>query len=319
MDTELEEREPVRDGWRSNTRAVLKDLRREWRDDRVTGLAAEIAFFGLLGLFPTFLVLAAALGSMEAIVGHEVAERAEAQVLDYLRNVLTDEAGGTIDAVQGLFTDAETGVLTVGLLGALWAASRGFGAVVNALDVAYDLEERRSWIGIKLTAIGLAVGTAVVGAVILAMLVVGPLFGTGQDIADKIGAGGLFTTFWVWLRWPTVAVLVIVWAATVFHLAPNHRTPWRWDLPGAAFTATAWLVASLGFRVYLSLAGDSNQVLGTLGGSLIVLLWLYVMSIALLLGGELNAVLAHHFGVSQVPRRSLPAFPRSFRGLGRRG
>lgn len=316
MDTEV--KRPGRRRWRSETLAVLKDLRREWRDDRVTGLAAEVAFFGLLGLFPTFLVLAAALGSMEALVGHEVATRAEEQVLDYLRSILTDEAGGTIDAVRGLFTDADTGALTVGLLGALWAASRGFGAVVNALDVAYDLDERRSWVGIKLTAIGLAVGNALVGTVILAMLVVGPLFGTGQDIADKIGAGRLFTAFWEWLRWPTVAVLVIAWAATVFHLAPNHRTPWRWDLPGAALTATSWLVASMGFRVYLSLAAGSNQVLGTLGGSLIVLLWLYVMSIALLLGGELNAVLAHHFGIPQVPRRSFPAISPSFPSLRRR-
>lgn len=296
--------------WRTEVVAVAAELRREWYDDRVSGLAAEVAFFGLLGLFPSLLVLAAALGSMDAVVGHAVAARAEEQVLDFLRRVLTDEASGTIEAVRGLFEEAEAGALTVGLLASLWAASRAFKAVVNALDVAYDVEERRSWLNLRVTGIGLAVGTAVVGAVILAMLVVGPLLGTGRDIADAVGAGGVFAAFWDWLRWPTVVVLVIGWAATVFHLAPNHHTPWRWDIPGAVLTALWWTLASVGFRLYLLLVAGGNQVLGTLGGSLIVLLWLYLMSIGLLLGGELNAVLAHRHDVSQPSRRPFPAIRR---------
>lgn len=291
--------------WWLEAGAIVKAMRREWRDDRVAGLAAEVAFFGLLGLFPTLLVLAAALGSMEVIVGGEVAARAEGEVLDFLRRVLTDEASGTIDAVRRLFVETEPGLFTFGLLASLWAASRTFGAVVNALDVAYDLEERRSWLNLRASAIGLALGTAVVGAVILAMLVVGPLLGTGRHIADAIGAGGLFAAFWDWLRWPTVSVLIIAWASTIFHLAPNHRTPWRWDVPGAVLTAVFWALASVGFRFYLSLAAGANQVLGTLGGSLIVLLWLYLMSIGLLLGGELNAVVAHRYSVPQRRRRPL--------------
>jgi membrane protein len=293
------------DRWRDEVVSVAEDLRREWRDDRVGGLAAEVAFFGLLGLFPMLLVLVAALGSLDAVVGQELAARAEENVLDFLRRILTDEAAGALDAVRELFEDGESGVLTVGLLASVWAASRAFQAVVNALDVAYDLEERRSWPRLRLTGLALAVGTAVVGAVILAMLVVGPLFGTGRDIADVVGAGGLFATFWDWLRWPTVVVLVIGWSATVFHLAPNHRTAWRWHVPGAVITAAWWGLASAGFRLYLSVAAGANEVLGTLGGSLIVLLWLYLMSMGLLLGGELNAVLAHRHDVPQRPRRTV--------------
>lgn len=293
------------DRWRDEVVAVAADLRREWRDDRVGGLAAEVAFFGLLGLFPTLLVLVAALGSVDAVVGQELAVRAEENVLDFLRRILSDEASGAIDAVRDLFEDGKSGALTVGLLASLWAASRAFQAVVNALDVAYDLEERRSWLRLRLTGLALAAGTAVLGALILTMLVVGPLFGTGRDIADVVGAGGLFATFWDWLRWPTVVVLIIGWAATVFHLAPNHRTAWRWDVPGAVITALWWALASAGFRLYLSVAAGANQVLGTLGGSLIVLLWLYLMSMGLLLGGELNAVLTQRHDVPQRPRRTM--------------
>lgn len=281
-------------------------VRVEWREDRLGGLAAEVAFFGLLGLFPTLLVLAAALGSLDAVVGHAVATRAEEQVVDFLRRILSDEAAGAVDAVQHLFADPESGALTVGLATALWAASRAVQAVINALDVAYDLDERRPWLRLRVTALGLAVGSAAVGAMILGMLVVGPLLGTGRDIADALGAGDAFAAFWDWLRWPTVVALTIAWAATIFHLAPNHRTPWRWDVPGAAFTALFWALASMAFRAYLSLAAGANEVLGTLGGSIIVLLWLYLMSIGLLLGGELNAVLVRRHAVASPPPRSRP-------------
>lgn len=291
----------IRQQWRSESRAVVRDLAHEWQADRVSGLAAEVAFFGLLSLFPTLLILAGALGWLEAIAGEGLAADAEREVLGFLRRVLSEEAAGTVEAVQGLFEGGDVGTLTVGLLGSAWAASRGFSAIINALDVAYDLDERRPWLRQRVTAVGLAVGTALVGSMLLAMLVVGPLLGTGEEVADLVGAGGIFATFWDWLRWPVVSLLATLWAATVFHIAPNHRTPWRWDLPGALLTAALWALFSLGFRGYLIVAAGANEVLGTLGGSLIVLLWLYLMSIALLIGGEFNAVLAHRYHVPQNP------------------
>lgn len=288
--------------WVTEGVAVAEELRHEWYDDRVSGLAAEVAFFGLLGLFPTLLVMAATLDSLDAVVGQEVAARAEEQVLDFLRRVLTDEAGGTIDAVRDLFTGSDTGFLTLGIVVSLLGASRAFKGLVHALDVAYDLDERRSWLNLRLTALGLALGSAVVGSLILAMLVVGPLLGTGQDVADAIGAGQAFATFWDWVRWPTVVVLIVLWAATVFHLAPNHRTPWRSDVPGAVLTALLWALASLGFRAYLVFAAQTNEVLGALGGTLIMLIWLYLMSLGLLLGGEFNALLLERSGGGRRPR-----------------
>ena len=180
--------------------------------------------------------------------------RAQDQVVDFLRRIRSDEASGTVDAVRSLFDDSDSGAITIGLVSGLWAASRAVQAVINALGVAYDLEERRPWLRLRLTALGLAVGTAAVGAAILGMLVVGPLFGTDRDVADALGVGSLFTAFWGWLRWPAALALVIAWSATVFHLAPNHHTPWRWDVPGAIFTAVLWVLASVAFRIYLGLA-----------------------------------------------------------------
>lgn len=300
--------------WARETREVAVALGREWRDDRVTGLAAEMAFFGLLSLFPVLLVVAAALGSLEGIVGGEVAARAEREVLSFLERVLSDEAAGAVSTVERLFRDTDAGILTFGVVIALWSASRGFVAAINALDVVYDIEERRNYVVLRLAGLLLGLGTAVVVTVVLAMLVLGPLLGTGQEIADALGVGGGFATFWDWFRWPTVVALMILWAGTIFHVAPNRRTPWRWDLPGAVLTAALWGLLSLGFRLYLGVAGEGNEVLSALGGSLIVILWLYLMGIGLLTGGELNAVLAARRGVPQLRRDRLAILRRRPRG-----
>ena len=269
-----------------------RDLVREWRDDRVGGLAAEVAFFGMLSLFPALLALTSVLGVLDSVTGGDVAERAQEQVVSALNDVLSDQASGTVDAVDALFETSSPGLLTVSVVLALWAASRGFAAMVRALDIAYDLPEHRSWLRLRFVALGLALGSVVVGAALLAMLVIGPLLGTGQAVADWLGLGDGFATFWNWVRWPTMVVLVVAWAATVFHIAPNHSTPWRWDVPGALVSAASWILVSVGFRVYLDLAGEANQVFGILGGGLIALMWFYLLSVGVLLGGEVNAMVA---------------------------
>lgn len=269
-----------------------RDLVREWREDRVGGLAAEVAFFGMLSLFPALLALTSVLGVLDSATGGDVAERAQEQVVSALNDVLSDQASGTVDAVDALFETSSPGLLTVSVVLALWAASRGFAALIRALDIAYDLPEHRSWVRLRLVAVGLALGSVVVGAALLTMLVIGPLLGTGQAVADWLGLGDGFATFWDWVRWPTMVVLVVAWAATVFHIAPNHSTPWRWDVPGALVAAASWILVSVGFRVYLGLAGEANQVFGILGGGLIALMWFYLLSVGVLLGGEVNAMVA---------------------------
>lgn len=271
--------------------SLASDLVGEWRRDRITGLAAEVAFFWLLGVFPAALATAAALGFLELVVGRGLAGEAEAAVLDALRGVLTDRASGTIEAVEALFDTGDTGTATFGLLTALWAASRGFLAVIRALDVVHNLEERRSYWRQRVVALGLAHGSVVTAAAILAVLVLGPLLGNGRDVADAVGLGAAFAAWWDLLRWPLAAAALVGWAATVLHVAPSHDTPWRHDLPGAVLAGACWAVLTVGLRLYLQLAPGANAVLGLLGGPLIVLLWLYLLAIGLLVGGELNQLL----------------------------
>jgi membrane protein len=295
--------DPLRQRWETSTATpvrILRGLQDAWREDRVPGLASEIAFWGILSVFPGLLATAAALGVMDTILGGDIAERAQEETIDYLEEILTEEASGTINAVEDLFTTASPGLLTFGVLAALWAASRGFAAIIRALHVAYNISERRNALKRRFLAFGLAAGSVLVGALGLAMVVVGPLLGTGQDVADAIGLGDVFATLWTWIRWPVVLLIVVAWATTILHIAPNHKTPWRWDLPGAVLATVAWIVVSFGLRYYLSFAGEGNQVYGVLGGALIALFWLFLLAIGLVLGGELNAVLVQ-LGIAPAP------------------
>ena len=276
---------------------VARQLAIEWRDDRIPDSAASVAFYAVLSLIPAFLSLAAMLGPLESLVGREVAERVQDRVLDFLGAVLTSEADGTLEVARDLFENERPGLLTFSLLIAIWTVSRSFAALVRALDVVYDLEERRSWWRIRATALLVAVGSVVAASLMLVAIVVGPLFGTGEQIADQVGLGDQFAFLWDVFRLPFAFVLLVLWAATIFHIAPNHRTPWRWDLPGALLTAVLWLTFSGGLRLYLEVAQAGNAVFGALGGALIVLLWFWLLSLAVLLGGELIQVLADDVGV----------------------
>lgn len=263
----------------------------EAKEDRLGGLAAEVAFWGVLSVFPTILAMAAALGSLQGLLGGDVAARAEQRVVDLLRTFLTSRADGTVETVRELFREQSGGVVSFGVAAALWSASRGMRAALRAIGEINDLVERRAWLHRTLLALALAVVTPLVTAVALAMVVLGPLLGRGEAVASAWGAGELYVTLWQWLRTPVAFLVLLAWATFFLHVAPHFHRGWRQDLAGGLLTAGLWLVVSLGFRLYLELFGG-NAVFGVLGGALVVLLWLYLLSAALLVGAELNAVLS---------------------------
>ncbi len=271
---------------------MVRALASQWREDRVTGLAAAVAFFAMLGIFPALLAITALLGSLDSVAGRELAAQAESAILAALDRIFTDDADGVLGTVRDMFGERRTGILTLGALGALFAAARAFLGVVRALDVAYDLDEHRSWLQLLPTAALLALGSVVMATVMLTLLVLGPVLGGGRQVAGAIGLGAAFATFWDILRAPFAFLALVLWATTIYRHGPDHHTAWRAHLPGALLAATLWLIVSLGFRLYLLVAGQGNEVFGVLGGALTLLVWLYLIGIGLLLGGELNAILA---------------------------
>lgn len=294
------------------TFAAATELAGEWSKDRVGGLAAEIAFFALLGFFPAVVALAAALGSADAIVGENTATDVETWLVDQMIELLGGD--NNLEAtVRELFDGSNGGALTFGALLALYAASRAFTAVVRALDVAYDHDHLRGWLSTRLVGLGLTLLTVLVAALVLVLIVVGPLFGGGSDIADDLGVSSVFGTFWTWLRWPVVFLVLVSWAASVYHLAPNHQSPWRFELPGALIAGVWWSIVSFGFSTFLAFASSgANAVFGLLGGAISLLFWLYLMAMGLLVGAEVNSLFALRRGIelNGVPSESVPRFRR---------
>jgi membrane protein len=286
------------------TYVAARELLDEWSKDRVGGLAAEIAFFSLLGFFPAVVALAAALGSADALIGESTAADIETWLVDRMVDVFGGD-NSLEETVRELFEGGNGGALTVGALIAVYAASRGFTAVVRALDVAYDHDHLRGWLSTRLVGLGLTLVTVLVAAVVLTMIVVGPLLGEGNELASDLGISSVFGTLWDWLRWPLVFLVLVVWAATVYHVAPNHTSPWRSELPGALVAAVWWSVVSLGFSSYLAVASSgANAIFGLLGGAISLLFWLYLMSMGLLLGAEINSLRAVRLGLDLDAGRS---------------
>ncbi len=265
-------------------------LRAGWKEDGAGGLAAEVAFFAVLSVFPGLLAVAAAVGWLAGLFGGDLLTNAEERVLTVLETFLTDNAEGSIEAVRALFREGSGGVFTVGIVTALWSASRGMAAVLRAVARIYDAADQRSGLKRRLLALGLALGSMFLVALMLAMLVLGPLLGAGRGIARALGLDDLYGVVWQWAGIPVAFIVLVGWAVVILHVAPHAHRCWRSHLASGTIVASGWLLGSLAFRAYLTVFGG-NPVFGVLGGALLILLWLYLLSLALMMGAEVNAVL----------------------------
>jgi membrane protein len=178
-------------GRRGRAWRFVRCVVREADEDRLPGLAAETAFFAVLSVFPALLVAVSLLGLLDVVLGADVAAKAQARAVDALRLVLTEQASEAVQAVEDLFETGRRSLLTVATVGALVTLSGGFAVALNALNLAYDATETRSWLRRRLLGLALALGSLVLLTLTAGALVVGPLVGTGVEIADLVGLGAI--------------------------------------------------------------------------------------------------------------------------------
>ena len=261
-------------------------------DDRVPGLAAEVAFYLVLSLPPLLLVILGLLGFVGDIGGPDTVADIKDQLIEWAGNVLSASTiSDTVEpAIDDLLEHGRADVLTLGGLIAVWSGSRAARVVVDTVTIAYDLEDHRDFRRKTLVGLWLTVAGILALTVLIPLLVVGPRFGAA--LADNLGLASAFETIWSILYWPVVAIVGVVLLTWVLHIAPPQATRWRHDLPGAVLALTVWILGSVGLRVYTTTFLESNSAFTLFTAPLAVLLWLYVSAIALLLGAELNAEIA---------------------------
>lgn len=263
---------------------------RTWRDtfdDRVPGLAAEIALFTLISLPALMLVILGSLGFVAEALGPSGAQELNRIVFELPQGFLSAQTYDSYERLaSAVLADGRADVISIGVLLSLWTGSRATDRALETITIAYDIEQpgpswRRRLMAVGLTAAGL------VGAIaILPLLVLGP------RVVEWVAPNAVATTtlnVLGALYWPVLAVLAIAGLATLYHVGVPWRTPWRRDVPGAVLAMIVWLLAAAGLRAYLAVTLDGDAVFSQLGVPIAVVLWLYVSSIAVLLGAELNA------------------------------
>jgi membrane protein len=195
------------------------------------------------------------------------------------------------DNVREIVTSRRGGLLSFGILAALWTSSSAVTAIVDGLNRAYDVEEGRPYWKVRLIAIFLTVGITLFIIFSLILLTFGPQI--GGWIADQVGLGSVFQTAWNLLRWPVIVGLIVLAMALVYYVAPDVEQRWQWITPGSLVAVIGWLLASLGFSFYVNNFGSYNATYGSIGAVIVLLTWMYVSGFFVLVGGEINAEIEH--------------------------
>lgn len=262
-----------------SAKEFLKGLKDELSDDGVTDLAATVTFYGLLALFP-FLLMLVALASV--VITPDQAEAIVEQLGQVAPGPATQILG---DRIRQLGGEQSVGLLTVGALVAIWSASGGTMALIGALNRCYDVKEQRPWWKVRGIALGMTLVSGVL-ALFAALVAVAT-----APLADVVG--GPLGMAIGWLRLPVAGLVMMLLWALLYYVLPDVEQSFRFITPGSALGVVLWVVASWGFSKYVSNFGSYDKTYGSLGGVIVLLLWMWLSSLVLLVGAEANALIEH--------------------------
>jgi membrane protein len=281
---------PAKDLWRLKGVSPLALARRVWNssiEDRLFGHSAELAFYFLFSLFPTLLCASSILG-LAAQSAHQIYDR----LLDYLSLVLPTSALGTVlTTFNETAAASSSGKITFGLVAAIWSASVGVSACQETLNAVYRVAERRSYLKARLFAIALTIILIVTVSLCLASMFAGDVGAAWAHahVHEVVARDALsiLVRLGGWIL--ATAFLALTFAVTYFGAPDLRSRRWHWLTPGAAIGMGGWLIASVGFRIYLHFFNSYTVAYGSLGAVIILLMWFYITGLMLLLGAEINS------------------------------
>jgi membrane protein len=196
------------------------------------------------------------------------------------------------------------GILSVGLLGAIWSSSAAMVAIINALNKAYDIEESRPWWKVRMIAIMLTIGLALFIVVSFGLIIAGPQL--ADWLAAKYALGGVFVWTWKILQWPVAFGLVVSGIGLIYYFAPDAEQDWAWITPGSLIATVLWLLGSLAFRYYVVNFGGYESTYGAVAGVMLLLLWFYLSGLVIIVGAEVSAEIEHASAWGKDPGEKVP-------------
>ncbi|WP_377889820.1 YihY/virulence factor BrkB family protein [Alkalihalobacillus sp. R86527] len=261
--------------------SFVKKLGKEIGEDRVTSLAAELAYYFMLSIFPLLILVI-------SILPYLSIEKQEA--VNFITKYAPGEIGGILqDNVVSIISEPQGGLLTVGILGTLWSASNGIMALIRALNLAYDVDETRSFLKARLLSILLTVGLILAFVVTLVLPVFGDLI--IDEVTTSLNLPESTEILFRVLRWVVAVAVMALVLSVLYRYAPNKHFPFKEVMIGSIIATIGWQVISLAFSFYVSNFGNYSATYGSLGGVIILMLWFYLTGIILLVGGEINALI----------------------------
>ena len=251
---------------------------------RVTGPAAEGAFFAVLSVPPLIFALAGAVGYVSERFSESQLESIQRSIVDLSSTFLTENAVGDVivPTMQEVLDGGRLDVISLGFVLALWSGSRALNVFVDTITIMHGLGGVRGIVATRALSFGLYVLAMVTGAISIPLVVAGPDL-VRRWLPERLE---LLMT----LYWPIVVIVCVCFLATLYHVSVPARTRWRVNLPGAVFSLAAWVGGSWVLRWFLTVtAAESRSIYGPLAAPIAVLLWLYVLALAVLIGAAVNA------------------------------
>lgn len=256
---------------------IIKD---NWSRANVSFQAGELAYFSLLSLFPILLVIANVIPLFPIDVN---------AVLSYLESAVPPDIFSVIEPVLiGYLSSSSGGVISIGLVTALWSASKAFNSLQNILNEVYAVKPRKNFILVRLVSLLVQLAIVFIVGVIIFAFVFGEILVEFIEGLVNVDLGFIMQI--LQLRWLILLIVLLALFTAVYFLVPNHRLGIKYAVPGAIFATIGWLVLSQGFSIYLQFAGGDAAANATFGVFIILMLWLYLAAMILLLGGLVNTI-----------------------------
>jgi membrane protein len=268
--------ETVKGGWKGFSKSLFSNI----SANDVTGLAAQIAYYFLLSLFPLLIFIVTLLPYLPVEQG---------DILGLVRDFAPGETMSMIEGtLQDVMSNRNSGLLSVSIIATIWSASNGMNAIVKSLNRAYDVEETRSFIAARLMSILLTFAMILVFVVALLL----PVFGKqiGLLLFSQFGFSEQFLTIWNGIRWAISPIILFIIFVGLYYFAPSKRIKCLSAFPGAIFATLGWVLASLAFSYYVGSFGNYSATYGSIGGIIVLMIWFYLTGIIIMIGGEINAL-----------------------------
>jgi membrane protein len=265
-----------------------RDLYREIRDDNIFNGAAMLGFYLTLAIFPALILIM-------NIIPYLPIERVDEAIMDMLGQALPDDAHEMVEGVvQEVTGERRGGLLSFSLLGTLWAVSSGMYAIMRQLNITYGVQEERSFIRARGTALMLSIVFLLLVIAAFSLIVLGGVMEGWLE--SQFGLGGAILTLFSGLRWVIIVLALMLVFAMIYRYAPNVEQKFKFLTAGAVIGVILLIAASLGFAYYVSNFANYAATYGSLGAMIIMMLWLYIAGLVILVGSEINVTLEHRSG-----------------------